>query len=65
MMAELLLRAQKKHDQEAIIQILECFTPKLKSSLQQVPADHRDDLKQDLYVKMLEVIQSFDISDLN
>ncbi|GJM77355.1 hypothetical protein HMSSN036_95710 [Paenibacillus macerans] len=30
MMAELLLKAQQGHDQEATIQILECFTPKVK-----------------------------------
>ncbi|MUG22348.1 MULTISPECIES: helix-turn-helix domain-containing protein [Paenibacillus] len=64
MMAELLLKAQQGHDQEATIQILECFTPKLKASLQQVPTDQREDLKQELYVKMIEVIQSFDISEL-
>lgn len=44
--------------------ILESFTPKIKASLRQVPADYRDDLKQELYVKMIEVIQTFDISEL-
>lgn len=64
MMAELLVQAQQHHDQEATLHILESFTPKLKASLLQVPADHREDLKQELYVKMIEVIQSFDISEL-
>ncbi|WP_178382270.1 helix-turn-helix domain-containing protein [Paenibacillus sp. P3E] len=63
-MAELLVQAQQHHDQEATLNILESFTPKIKASLRQVPADHQDDLKQELYVKMIEVIQAFDISEL-
>ncbi|MFE0556583.1 helix-turn-helix domain-containing protein [Paenibacillus sp. NPDC058910] len=64
MMAELLVQAQEHHDQNATLQILESFTPKIKASLLQVPANHREDLKQELYVKMIEVIQTFDISEL-
>ncbi|WP_194541084.1 helix-turn-helix domain-containing protein [Paenibacillus sp. FSL W7-1279] len=64
MMAELLVQAQQLHDQDATLHILESFTPKIKASLLQVPPDHREDLKQELYVKMIEVIQTFDISEL-
>lgn len=64
MIAELLIQAQKHHDSEATLHILECFTPKLKASLLQVPAEHREDLQQELYVKMIEVIQAFNISEL-
>ncbi|EFU39342.1 hypothetical protein PVOR_25333 [Paenibacillus vortex V453] len=63
MLAELLVQAQQQDDREATLRILECFTPKLKSSLLQVPAEHREDLQQELYVKMIEVIQTFDTSD--
>lgn len=61
MLAELLVQAQRHHDQEATLHILESFTPKIKASLRQVPSDHREDLKQELYVKMIEVIQTFNI----
>ncbi|WP_418793968.1 helix-turn-helix domain-containing protein [Paenibacillus phytohabitans] len=64
MWAQLLVQAQQYHDQEATLQVLESFTPKIKASLRQVPADYRDDLKQELYVKMIEVIQTFNISEL-
>lgn len=64
MFAQLLVQAQRDNDSETTLHILESFTPKIKASLQQVPADHRDDLKQELYVKMIEVIQTFDISEL-
>ncbi|WP_258297695.1 helix-turn-helix domain-containing protein [Paenibacillus peoriae] len=64
MMAELLVQAQQQHDQEATLHILESFTPKIKASLLQVPAEHREDLKQELYVKMIEVIQHFDTSEM-
>lgn len=62
MIADLLIQAQQHHDQEATLHILESFAPKVKASLLQVPLEHREDLKQELYVKMIEVIQSFDIS---
>lgn len=65
MMAELLMKAQLHNDQEATAQILDSFTPKIKASLHQVPVDHREDLRQELYVKMIEVIQWFGISELN
>ncbi|KZS47105.1 helix-turn-helix domain-containing protein [Paenibacillus glucanolyticus] len=64
MMIELLVQAQENRDQNATLQILESFIPKIKASLLQVPANHREDLKQELYVKMIEVIQTFDISEL-
>lgn len=63
MIAELLLQAQQNHDSEAILHILESFSPKINVSLLQVPTQYREDLKQELYVKMIEVIQTFDISD--
>ncbi|MEK4003249.1 helix-turn-helix domain-containing protein [Paenibacillus sp. FSL H3-0333] len=64
MFAQLLVQAQRDKDSEATLHILESFTPKIKASLRQVPADYQDDLKQELYVKMIEVIQTFDISEL-
>lgn len=63
MMTKLLMRAQQLHDPDATMQILDFFTPKIKAELYQVPTEHREDLQQDLYVKMIEVIQRFDISD--
>ncbi|WP_445933732.1 helix-turn-helix domain-containing protein [Paenibacillus sp. FSL H8-0104] len=64
MFAQLLVQAQQYQDQEATLHILESFIPKIKASLRQVPSDYRDDLKQELYVKMIEVIQTFDMSEL-
>lgn len=61
MMTKLLLRAQLHDDKEATAQILEAFTPKIKASLRQVPIDYREDLMQELYVKMIEVIKGFNI----
>ncbi|MGF7048920.1 DNA-directed RNA polymerase specialized sigma24 family protein [Paenibacillus sp. DS2015] len=61
MMTSLLLKVQLNDDKEAMAQILEAFTPKIISSLRQVPVDYREDLKQELYVKMIEVIKGFDI----
>lgn len=60
MMVGLLRRAQLQNDQDATLQILESFTPKINASLRQLPFDHREDLKQELYVTMLEVIHRFE-----
>ncbi|MCM3174586.1 hypothetical protein M3636_20355 [Paenibacillus sp. MER 99-2] len=46
-----------------MLHILESFTPKIKSSLLQVPVEHREDLQQELYVKMIEVIKTFHTSE--
>lgn len=62
MMAELLLKAQLHNDQDATVQILESFTPKIKASLHQVPLDQREDLRQELYLTMIEVIHRFDLN---
>lgn len=56
----LLLKAQLQNDKDAPLQILDSFTPKINASLRQVPFDHREDLRQELYVTMLEVIQRFE-----
>lgn len=61
MIAELLIQAQQFQDSEATLHILEAFTPKIKVSLSQVPVEHREDLTQELYLKMIEVIQNFEI----
>ena len=60
MFAELLIHAQLHNDKNAKLQILECFTPKINSSLHQTNFEYREDLKQDLYVSILEVIQRFE-----
>lgn len=62
MSPELLVRAQTYKDKEAMLQILESFTPKIRASLYQVPIDYREDLKQELYVAMLQVILRFELN---
>lgn len=62
MLSELLEKAQINNDREALAEILESFSPKIKASLRQVPIDFREDLKQDLYVTMIEVIRRFDLN---
>ncbi|WP_285859113.1 helix-turn-helix domain-containing protein [Paenibacillus sp. MER 99-2] len=63
MIADWLLQAQQYQDSDAMLHILESFTPKIKSSLLQVPVEHREDLQQELYVKMIEVIKTFHTSE--
>ncbi|PAD72814.1 helix-turn-helix domain-containing protein [Paenibacillus campinasensis] len=62
MMADLLLKAQLHKDKNAVVEILDSFTPKINASLRQVPPDHREDLRQELYLSMIEVIHRFDLN---
>lgn len=56
---DLLQEAKEVNGQSAALAILNMFSPKINASLRQVPYEYREDLKQELYVSMLEVIQRF------
>lgn len=59
---DLILQAQK-NDKDATILIIDMFNNKLQKSLYQVPFQEREDLSQDLYVKMIEVIGKFQVKE--
>lgn len=58
---DLIVKAQEK-DQAATLAIIDKFKPKIQKSLCQVPLQERDDLSQELCLKMIEVIRKFKIS---
>ncbi|GIO35588.1 helix-turn-helix domain-containing protein [Paenibacillus antibioticophila] len=60
MISDLLQKAKEIDGQSAALEIIETFSPKINASLRQVPYEYREDLKQELYVSMLEVIQRFE-----
>lgn len=57
---DLLIQA-KSDDKTAILKIINRFEPKIKKSLQQTNVQNRDDLKQELITKFIEIIQSYDL----
>ncbi|WP_100397935.1 helix-turn-helix domain-containing protein [Bacillus sp. FJAT-44742] len=56
-----LVEKAQKSDQEAIQQIIYRFEPKIKSSLRLIPFQQREDVNQEIVIKMIEVIQKEDI----
>ncbi|MEK5183433.1 helix-turn-helix domain-containing protein [Paenibacillus sp. FSL P4-0288] len=56
---ELLVLA-RKNDNDAVMQIIQRFKPKIKKSLYQTSPKNREDLEQELITKFIEVIQSYE-----
>lgn len=59
-----LLQRAKKQDEEAISLILQTFEKKIQAELRQTSYAERDDLRQDLYVKVYEAIEKYKIGDV-
>ncbi|WP_051290028.1 helix-turn-helix domain-containing protein [Paenibacillus massiliensis] len=57
---ELIVKA-KRNNQQAMMEIIYRFEPKLKKSLMQTNFQNRDDLKQELIVKFIEVVHGWDM----
>lgn len=59
-----LLRQSQRRDVDAVQDLINAFQPKLKKSLYQVEVQERDDLEQELKVKMIENIYDYDLNDI-
>lgn len=53
----------KQNNQQAMLEILYRFEPKIKKSLHQTGFQNRDDLKQELIVQFIEVVHKWDITE--
>lgn len=56
----LMQKAQSKNP-EALSKLLQMFEPKLKRSLLQTSKQDREDLEQELRIKIMEVIYKYDL----
>lgn len=54
--------AQFYEDEKAIEIIIEAFNPKIKKSLMMTDTRNRDDLEQELHLKILEIIRRYDLN---
>jgi hypothetical protein len=61
---KLLVEQAKMGDEESKMRIINMLEPKINKSLLQTKPQERTDLKQELIVKTLSVIQSFDTSSV-
>ncbi|WP_377887363.1 helix-turn-helix domain-containing protein [Alkalihalobacillus sp. R86527] len=59
-----LLQRAKKQDEEAISLILQTFEKKIEAELRQTSYEERDDLRQDLFVKVYEAIGKYKIDEV-
>ncbi len=58
-----LVNKAKKND-EAIEQVIEIFTPKIKKTLLQTDIQNREDLEQELRIKLMSLIRTYDLNEV-
>lgn len=56
-----LTKTAKSKNPEAVLAIIQKFSPKLKQSLYQTSQQDREDLEQDLILKMIEIIYRYNL----
>lgn len=65
MSRELIILVEKsKYDNNALLDIINMFEPKVKGSLYQTQSLHRDDLRQELMIKLIKSIKKYDIESV-
>ncbi|TLS36654.1 helix-turn-helix domain-containing protein [Pseudalkalibacillus caeni] len=60
---ELINRA-KSDDEDAIVKILELLEPKIQYEVRKTAEKHREDLKQELTIKLIKTIKEFDLDNV-
>lgn len=65
MSKELIVLVEKsKHDNKALLDVIRIFEPKVKKSLYQTQPFYREDLRQDLMVKLINCIRKYDVQSV-
>ena len=59
-----LLQQAKQNEDEALKLIFSQFEKKIEAELRQTPYEYRDDLRQELYVKILEAVEKYSIEEV-
>ncbi|WP_397538015.1 helix-turn-helix domain-containing protein [Rummeliibacillus pycnus] len=59
------LAIDSKHDTEAVEKVLKAFKPKIKKTLQQTSFQNRDDLEQELQLKLVNIIKMYDLEEID
>ncbi|KMM36594.1 helix-turn-helix domain-containing protein [Guptibacillus hwajinpoensis] len=59
-----LLQQAKQNEDEALELIFRQFEKKIEAELRQTPYEYRDDLRQELYVKILEAVEKYSIDEV-
>ncbi len=54
---------QSRTDNHSLVKVIDLFSPKINRSLQQTTEQHREDLSQDLKIKLLVWIRNYDVEN--
>ncbi|MGE7983689.1 helix-turn-helix domain-containing protein [Solibacillus sp. NPDC093137] len=55
---------KSKNDDKALLSVINYFEPKLKHHLYQTHPFHREDLRQDLMIKLIQTIRKYDVESV-
>lgn len=58
------LAIESKNDNEAIEKVLKMFRPKIKKTLLQTNLQNRDDLEQELQLKLVNLIKMYNLDEV-
>lgn len=65
MPTELIALVEKsKYDDKALLTVLTIFEPKVKYCLYQTHPHYREDLRQDLLIKLINTIKKYDVNSV-
>ena len=59
-----LLKKAKNNDKKAMEEIIIKFTPKIRKSLYQTSLQERNDLRQEVNLKIIEAVHKYDIESI-
>lgn len=55
---------KSKNDDKALLSVINYFEPKLKHCLYQTHPFHREELRQDLMIKLIQSIRKYDVDSV-
>lgn len=58
------LVSQSKHDNDALLKIIHLFTPKIESVLRHTKDQNREDLSQELKLKLISTIKNYEVDNI-
>jgi len=59
----LVRRVQNNNDDEALVDILNMFEPKIRKSLSTLQRDVREDYRQEIYIRIIRAIRKYDLDN--
>lgn len=59
-----LIQKAKNEDEEAILFLIQKFSPKIMRSLQQTTYQDQEDLRQEIHLKIIEAVRKYDLENI-